>query len=386
MTSTRSGVRRLLIGVGTIAFWAAIAEVAFRIGFANSLDFNIEMWKYAVALKRPVADPQLSFVHVPNGHAHLMGVDVDINSQGLRDREYTLEKPPGTYRILMLGDSTTFGWGVRAEDTAAKILERELNAAGSDTRFEVINAGVGNYGTVQEVTYYRTRGRAFHPDVVVLVYFINDAEPVPQETSSFLRDRSYFVAFVVSRVDGLLRLSGRLADWRTYYGSLYDDRRPGWMAAQAALKDLAHTARQDDASVVVALLPELHEINGVYPFEREHARVRAAAEAAQIRTIDLLEGLRGHGPESSLWVTPLDDHPNAKANALVAAQLREWIQAREGIGRSRMIIQLTPNRSRSWPNLVAKNVSCIGMNTSPPSESAEKMRSASASLSTFSDR
>ena len=56
------------------------------------------------------------------------------------------------------------------------------------------------------------------------------------------------------------------------------------------------------------------------------------------------------------------------------------------IGRSWIIIQLMPNRSRNWPNLVAKNVSCIGMNTSPPSERAEKMRSASASLSTPKDR
>jgi hypothetical protein len=51
-----------------------------------------------------------------------------------------------------------------------------------------------------------------------------------------------------------------------------------------------------------------------------------------------------------------------------------------------MIIQLMPNRSRSWPNRVAKNVSCIGMKISPPSEGAEKIRSASALLSTPSDR
>src|SRR5215831_4323359 len=56
------------------------------------------------------------------------------------------------------------------------------------------------------------------------------------------------------------------------------------------------------------------------------------------------------------------------------------------MGRSWIIIQLMPNRSRSWANRVAKNVSCIGMNTSPPSESAEKMRSASASLWTLRDR
>jgi hypothetical protein len=43
--------------------------------------------------------------------------------------------------------------------------------------------------------------------------------------------------------------------------------------------------------------------------------------------IDLIEGLRGHGPESSLWVTPADPHPNGKANALIAAQMEAWILA-----------------------------------------------------------
>jgi hypothetical protein len=158
-------------------------EVALRVIFAHSLDFSMEMWKYAVQLKYPVADPQLSFAHMPNRSAFLMGVPVSINSDGLRDREYSHAKPPNVYRIMMLGDSTTFGWGVRQEDTAAKFLERKLNAhlpSGYD-KVEVIDAGVGNYDTVQEVRYYETLGRAFHPDLVVLVYFINDPEPVPTE-------------------------------------------------------------------------------------------------------------------------------------------------------------------------------------------------------------
>jgi len=41
--------------------------------------------------------------------------------------------------------------------------------------------------------------------------------------------------------------------------------------------------------------------------------------------LDLIDGLRNHGPESTLWVTPLDDHPNGKANSLVAAQIQDWI-------------------------------------------------------------
>ena len=44
-----------------------------------------------------------------------------------------------------------------------------------------------------------------------------------------------------------------------------------------------------------------------------------------VPTLELIDGLRNHGPESSLWITPLDDHPNAKANGLVAAQIKRWI-------------------------------------------------------------
>jgi hypothetical protein len=44
-----------------------------------------------------------------------------------------------------------------------------------------------------------------------------------------------------------------------------------------------------------------------------------------VRSMELIDGLRGHGPESSLWVTPADDHPNGKANALIVAQVLPWV-------------------------------------------------------------
>src|SRR5262249_62365989 len=113
--------------VCAVILFAAALEGALRVIFARSLDFSMEMWKYAVHLKQPVADPRLAFVHVPNRSAILMGVPLVINSQGRRDREYPQQKPAAVYRILMLGDSTTLGWGVPVEQTVAKILETTLN-------------------------------------------------------------------------------------------------------------------------------------------------------------------------------------------------------------------------------------------------------------------
>src|SRR5580704_4435694 len=258
-----SALLNLIVLVIAILFCCIAMEVALRVIFAHSLDFSMEMWKYAVKLKRPVANPDLSFAHAPNRSALLKGVPVSINSEGLRDREFSLEKPPGVYRVMMLGDSTTLGWGVRQEDTAAKLLERKLNEGlpAGFNHVEVINTGVGNYDTVQEVTYYETIGWKYHPDLVVLVFFINDPEPVPIEKKGFLVDRSYLIAFLANRYDGVLIHLGSRPDWKDYFASLYSDDKPGFQACKAALKSLASSTRSDGVSVLVALLPELHQIN-----------------------------------------------------------------------------------------------------------------------------
>jgi lysophospholipase L1-like esterase len=307
----------------TILIACVILEIGLRIAFARSLDFSMEMWKYAAQLKQPVANPELSFAHRPGTSAFLMGAEVSINSHGHRDREFSLEKPPGTYRIVLLGDSTTFGWGVTTEETVAKILEGELNKrqVPGYSRFEVINAGVGNYNTVQEVTHYMTYDRAFKPDMVILEYFINDAEPVPKEREPGLLGKSYLLAFAVSRFDAMLRLTGARPNWKEYYAALYEDGRPGFEGTRAAFGKLADVTRADGTPLLVTILPELREMNNGYPFEAAHKKVKDTLAAKNVPVLELIDGLRGHGPEDTMWVTPADDHPNGKANALVVAHM-----------------------------------------------------------------
>lgn len=323
----------VVVLVVAILFCCVAMEIALRVMFAHSLDFSMEMWKYAVQLKRPVDNPQLSFAHAPNRSAFLMGVPVSISSAGLRDGEYSLAKPPGVYRIMMLGDSTTFGWGVRQEDTTAKFLERKLNGnlpAGFN-KVEVMNTGVGNYDTVQEVTYYETIGYKYQPDLVVLVFFINDPEPVPVEKKSFLIDRSYLIAFATNRFDGVLRHAGVRPDWKKYYAALYDDDRPGFQACKKALISLAASTRNNGAKLLVAILPELHQINDdSYPFKAAHQKIENVMASQNVPVVELIEGLKDRGPEETLWVTALDDHPNAKANNLISEQLKAWVLANAG--------------------------------------------------------
>lgn len=100
-------------------------------------------------------------------------VDVAINSQGLRDVERAgYDKPPGIFRILLLGDSYVEGLRVPLEQTFGKALEAELNAsAPAGLRYEVVNAGVSGWGTDQQLLWLRSEGAKYQPDLVLLSFF-----------------------------------------------------------------------------------------------------------------------------------------------------------------------------------------------------------------------
>jgi len=103
------------------------------------------------------------------------GVPVTINRLGLRDdREYVLDKSPRTFRILVLGDSVTFGDGSVNEHTYPFLLEQKLKAWRSDVDWQVWNAGVPGYNTSQELAHLLDEGPRFQPDLVIVGFFEND--------------------------------------------------------------------------------------------------------------------------------------------------------------------------------------------------------------------
>lgn len=117
------------------------------------------------------------FHNRPNAHGWYFNqrneykVNIKINSKGLRDREFPYEKPEGTFRILVLGDSYTAGFEVPLEDTFPKQLERLLNENSKELKFEVLNSGVMGYGTVNEFLYFNYEGYKYEPDIVILAFF-----------------------------------------------------------------------------------------------------------------------------------------------------------------------------------------------------------------------
>jgi hypothetical protein len=145
------------------------------------------------------------------------GVWFATNAHGDPDRERAPAKPPGVYRVAVLGDSMVEAAQVPAEERFTDLLEHAVaaspacasSAAGGRGRaVEVLNFGVAGYGTAQEWLYYRGHARRFAPDLVLLVFStLNDVRNNGYELEVVEAGRPEIAPFFRLAADGGLALA-----------------------------------------------------------------------------------------------------------------------------------------------------------------------------------
>lgn len=91
------------------------------------------------------------------------------NSRGLRDKEYSLEKPQGTYRVAVIGGSFTMGSGVDIEETFHSRLEERLNEEPGELNYEFINFGVAGYTMGNKLSVLEHKVLEYDPDLVLFI-------------------------------------------------------------------------------------------------------------------------------------------------------------------------------------------------------------------------
>ncbi|HTR60586.1 MAG TPA: SGNH/GDSL hydrolase family protein [Candidatus Binataceae bacterium] len=160
--------RLILLGLGTLVGLIA-AEIALRMAGPSNLPQGVFF----------IGDPYTGWTNRPGTSGVWIwegNAPVTINSQGLRDREHAVPKPPGTLRIAVLGDSFAAAFQVSQSDDFCSVLERTLRSCQSlgGRTPEVINFGVNAYGTGQELIALEHRVWRYRPDIVVLAYYVND--------------------------------------------------------------------------------------------------------------------------------------------------------------------------------------------------------------------
>lgn len=126
----------------------------------------------------PQSDDKIIYDLRPDLDVKFQRVNVKTNSCGMRSPERPMVKSPNTYRIALLGDSFTFGWGVEQNLIFPQRLEDNLNRiSGGAPQFEVLNFGVPGYSTFQEVFQFIEKGDSFQVDAIVVFFVQNDFGP-----------------------------------------------------------------------------------------------------------------------------------------------------------------------------------------------------------------
>jgi hypothetical protein len=162
-------VKRLLVVV--VGVLAATAVAAIGVEMWVRMTWDVRRGTPGFYVPDAVRGARLS----ENYSGWFAGVPVHINSLGLRDpREYDLQKTRNTFRILVLGDSVTFGHGSIYEHTYPYLLEQQLKAWRPGVDWQVWNASVPGYNTSQELAHLLEVGPRFKPDLVVVGFYEND--------------------------------------------------------------------------------------------------------------------------------------------------------------------------------------------------------------------
>ena len=357
MKKTSSLTVNFLVLTATVVLLFILTEITLRIFTPNMVNLRL--------MHKP--DGDLGFRLVPGFEMAYRTAEfnttIKINSEGLRDHEYTRERDPQTFRILALGDSFTLGIGVDSEQTYAKVLESMLNRdrpAGGPKRFEVVNAGVDAYGTEQEYRYLRELLGRYRPDLVMVGLYSNDVSDVMggiPTLPALGSNRLYSIEYLRGLKFLLKKSAAR--DLNTELLEIYSDRySPRFTSALERTKDYLVKIRDLSAAAgaktVILILPLCFEI------DRSHWEVRGYGhlyteeffrgnmqkfsdtfvefgKQLNIPTVPLLPVMRGSKTLPLYFAQ--DVHWTPEGHRLAAETMGAYLRKRDLIGRQKRYAQ-----------------------------------------------
>jgi hypothetical protein len=265
---------------------------------------------------------------------------VHRNAAGFRERPFSVDKPAGTYRIAIVGDSFTYGNGVRQQDRYSDLLHAKL-----PDHIEVLNFGAGGANTPEHRNLIARLLPEVHPDFVLLQWYVNDTE----DDDSTGRPSFYPLAPVPS-----------LHQWLNDSSALYTIANMQWAETQVALGmtvsyteylqrrlgdpnshdsqlerhlmlDLIALCRRANVPIGIVLFPDTArpDFGSGYPFGYLHERVLDICREQNLVCVDLRDAFSKVKDHRLLWASRLDHHPSALANEIAAVKIfetyaKEW--------------------------------------------------------------
>ena len=325
----KARLQNIALALGTFLLCIIVLEVFLRLkGYGN-----LEIYE---------PDPKLYWKLKPNQDCYTK-IDhrpVHINSHGTRGPDFETVKPPGTIRVLSLGDSRTFGWGLKQEETYSDQLRRLLQEQlGGAKKIEVINAGVNAWSYSQMLVYFRDIALHYQPDVVVLAEANLWTQFSERNSAKFVKKfmwrvrlKNFLRRFAIYHYLVEVKLKDVYERQRTKFvpvdptrDALFKEQQqqdPN-AAFRAAIEELCRLAQSNGVKPVLLYLPMADDLNAT----EAPAILKIKQEVHNMMNmplVDLTRDFRAEGKTLYLEADPV--HLNARGNEIVGRRLFETVQ------------------------------------------------------------
>ena len=280
-----------------------------------------------------VDHPTRLWVQAPNGKFSLPEHgSLTTNELGLRHESIAIPKPINEYRILSLGESSTWGHGVKRSETYSARLEAMLSASGRAAN--VINAGVPAYTIQQSAVYLDEEGPRLQPDVVLVYHQTNDFLP-----SGGIDAHNPLVRLTATDRE-MINRRRPLAPLLTvlFKSRLYLALRNGFLRLPSSLPDAAsipngpvRVPTEDRVDALDSMLQSANSVGArlafvqpLYAIDHTQDTVLrdwcARNQQLYIETADIRAQL---GPLLQQWFFPDGVHPRPAAHRLIAERIAQ---------------------------------------------------------------
>ena len=266
---------------------------------------------------------------------------VRINAHRTRGGEFSTVKPAGTLRIISIGDSRTFGWGLREEETYSARLQKHLQEQfGARRKIEVINAGVNAWTFPQMTAFWREDARAWQPDLVILgdgnlwTQFSENQDPAfVRQFARRVRLKNFLRCFALYHFVVEVQLHEFYAKYRSNFIPVDPSRDPMFKEQQQqdpaaffrqSIETFCLTARSNGVPTVLLYLPPQEALTST---NNQFAMVRLAKQDVSrkwsVPFLDPTPDLVPRANELYLDADPV--HFNATGNEIIGQRLFEVV-------------------------------------------------------------
>ncbi len=299
-----------------------VVETFLRIKNHFIIDYDVEMWKYSKYLKIPHKNKKINHIHKKNSSAKLQNVEISTNSLGMRGNEEDIENwKSADLKILLLGSSITLGWGVENQKVLNKIIEK--NAKENNLRWFTLNAAVGNYNTERYINYFFEYNQNLEPDIILIQYFINDAEILEQNRGNIIT-RNFHLGVMLWRYFSLFKDELNRKNISQYYEEIYKVEKNKKIVSKN-LDKMQNYCYKNQIRCILVYTPDIDLLKSGYDFDFIKNYIQKITKEIGMEFFDVTNAINNKINLKMTNVEYKDRHPNSIGHEIMGKEIYKFL-------------------------------------------------------------